>query len=322
MRILTFRELPPGWEADSVLLMHNAFGSSWDPHALSTRRFGTDYPQRAEYVGLGAVERGRIVSSVAVHRFPFRTRRGDCTCSGLGAVATLPTHARRGLARSLIEEAHRRERLSGSPFMLLYTGRSILAHALYESLGYRDVLDFPRAVRPVPRTKRPLPAGWRWRRATHHDRRPIEELRADLGRARCGFTRQGVEWWPGPRRWFGPALQEWFVLERHRHVVGYANLRTEGQVRACHEGMARTEQARGLLLRALESQASGGWLLLGSPVLDELRRAQGMHAYTPEEGSYGVLMAKSLGGSLSRSALVHELGTDCPGFLIGTADAY
>jgi GNAT superfamily N-acetyltransferase len=305
-----------------VLLTHNAFGSSWDPYEIGTPRFDRQYPRHADYVGLCAVERERIVSSVVVHRFPFRTRERNCICSGLGAVATLPAFTRRGLARRLIEEVHRRERESGSPFVLLYTGRSIVAHALYESLGYRDVLLFPRAVRWVPKHKRTLPRGWRWRRATLDDRQAIEELRKDLGRARLGFTREGVEWWPGPEKWFASGPESWFVLERDRSICAYANLRTEGQLRACHEGMARTTLARRYLLSSLESEASGGWLLLGSPLIYELRQAPGIRAYILAQGSHSVLMAKSLDGFLRPSDLAHELGTDRPDFLIGVADSF
>jgi hypothetical protein len=86
--------------------------------------------------------------------------------------------------------------------------------------------------------------------------------------------------------------------------------------------MARTELAPGFLLRSLEAEASGRWLVLGSPVIYELRKAPGIHAYRLEEGSYSVLMAKSLEGPLRQPDLVHELGTDRPGFLIGTADSY
>ena len=321
-RILTFRELPPRWQADCVLLLHNAFGSSWDPRAMSRPGFERIYPRPSEYVGVCAVDRGRVVSAVLVHRFPFRTRRTDGICSGLGAVATLPTHAGRGLARSLIEEVHRRERRSGSPFVLLYTGRSIVAHSLYEGLGYHDVLDFPRAARLAPKTLRPLPRGWRWRRAVPDDRRSIEELRTEMGRTRFGFTREGVDWWPVPPQWFAAGPLDWFVLEHDRSIVGYAGFTTEGQVRVSNEGMARTDAARSFLSRSLEREASGSWLVIGSSLFHELRDVPGMRAYSVVKGSYSVLMARSLEGRPSRSGLIHELGTDRPDFLIGVADAF
>jgi len=322
VRIVTFRELPSGGDADCVLLMHHAFGSSWDPGAIGTPSFEAQYPRHADYVGVCALDRGRVVSAVLVHRFPVRTRRGSGTCSGLGAVATLPTHTRRGLARTLIEEVHRRERENGSPFVFLYTGRSIVAHRLYESLGYHDVYDFPKAVRWVPVARRGLPRGWRWRRATIDDRQSIVGLRAELGRARFGFTREGVDWWPGAGRWFAPERDSWFVLEQGRNVVAYAGLRAEGELRACNEAMARTLAARHYLLRSLESEAPRAWLLLGAPVLAELRGVSGLRAYRRAPSSYSVLMARSLDRPLRSHELIHELGTDRPGFLMGVADAF
>ena len=112
------------------------------------------------------------------------------------------------------------------------------------------------------------------------------------------------------------------MLERDEGIVGYASLRSEGRVLACDEGMGRSERARSLLLRSLESEGSGRWLMLGSSMIDELRNAPGIHDYTIERSSYGVLMARSLAGPVRRSDLAHELGTDRPGFLIGTADAF
>jgi hypothetical protein len=86
--------------------------------------------------------------------------------------------------------------------------------------------------------------------------------------------------------------------------------------------MARTAMAQALLLRSLETEASGGWLLLGSPLLYELRGTPGIRAYRRERGSYTVLMAKSLNGPHIPFDLAHELGTDRPGFLIGVADFF
>ena len=62
--------------------------------------------------------------------------------------------------------------------------------------------------------------------------------------------------------------------------------------------------------------------MLGSSTVDEFRNAPGFHDYTLERSSYGVLMARSLAGPVRRSDLAQELGTDRPGFLIGTADAF
>ena len=314
MRITAYRELPPGWEGSDVLLMHHAFGSSWDPRTMTHPQFSRRYPSNADYVGLCAVEARRILSSVEVVRFPFRTRQGEFTCSGLGAVATLPSFSRRGLARKLIVGALRRETRAGSPFMFLYTGRSMVAHALYEGLGFRDVLEFPRAARLVPEVRPELPRGWRWRTALRSDRAAVRRLHEELAKDRCGFTRHGVNWWSGSGHWW--------VLEQEGTIEGYANLRTEGRVLACHEGMARASGARTLLLRALESTASGKWLLLGGPLLHELRTAPQVRSYAVEPGSYRVLMARPLIDFDRSTDLAHELGADRPDFLNGIADSF
>ena len=314
MRIVTFRELPVGWETETALLKHLAFGASWDPRSLTPHRFEQKYPAYADYGGLCAVERGRVVSSLAILRFPFRARRGLVRCSGLGAVATLPTFSRRGFAKHLIREAHQRERADGSAFMLFYANRSQIAHALYEKLGYHDVLEFPRAIRRVPTHRDVLPEGWRWRTAARRDRTSIEHLFASIARRRYGFIRKGADWWPGPRGWF--------VLERRGELVAFARLEKEGRVVACQDAATRPGTTRALLLRCLESEASGSWLMLGTTLVHELRSVPGLREYAISRGSYSVLMGQSLEEPMRPSTIVHELGTDTPDFLIGASDSY
>lgn len=314
MRVVTFSELPAGWEAETVLLKHLVFGPSWDPRSLTPRRFEQRYPAYADYGGLCAIERGRVVSSFAVHRFPFRGRRGLVRCSGLGAVATQPAFSHRGFAKRLIQEAHRRERASGSAFMLLFTNRYQVAHALYEKVGYRDVLEFPRAIRRVPTGRNALPAGWRWRTASRRDRGPIEALYSSIARRRFGFTREGTNWWTGPR--------EWFVLERRGELEAFAKLERQGQILVCQDAAMRPGPARTLLFRCLESEAAGAWMMVGTTLLRELRSVPGLRSYAISRGSYGVLMGLSLQESARPSTITHELGADDPDFLVGTSDSF
>lgn len=282
MQIRTFLDLPNEWEPQIALLYNQPFGSSWDPRDIS-RRWKHRYPPLADYMGLCAVEGGNIVASLGVRRFPFRTRSRESTCSGLGGVATLPSHGRRGFARSLIEEAHRRERAAGSSFCLLYTGRSMVAHDLYESLGYRDVMDFPRAVRLIPHDASPPRRGWLWRKGRRSDRQAIEELHTRYAQGKFGFTRAGHHWWPG--------TTSNFVLEWNGSIRGYANLTKRGKVWTCFEGFACSGTERAALLKGLESETAGKWLLLGAGVLRDLRPFFGWNAFRFSKGSYEVLMA-------------------------------
>ena len=311
MKIVPIADLPVGWESQSVLLMHQAFGSSWDPRRLGKER---QYPPYTDYVGLCAMEGDRIVASLAVHRFPFRSRVGDLQCSGLGGVATLPTHRGRGFAKLLIAEAHARERESGIPYCLLFTGRSSFAHSLYEKLGYRDVFEFPRAVREVTAAEARLPTRWGWRRAAPTDRRDIERIHGVRFENALGFTRRGVDWWPG--------APGWFVLERNGRLRAYAKLEAQGSVKACHEAIGRDVAARRALLSSLEREVAGRWLLLGTGPLREFEGLPRARSYSQSVSSYGVLMAKALGGSPSRSTINHILGTDGRAFAFGSQDAF
>jgi len=314
MRICTFRELPSGWEASHVLLTHQAFGNSWDPRVLTSDRFRRGYPPFADYVGLCAWDRGRIVAALLVRHIPFRTRHGDRIVAGLGHVATSPEYRRRGLARALITEAHRRERAHGTPFSILYTGRSIIAHALYEKLGYCDIFDFPRGTRLISRTAAGPALPWRWRPARASDRARVEKLHARSVRGRYGFTRRGLDWRWGPRGYF--------VLEDDRRLRGYAKLERQGSVYGSFEAAAESRTARRILLRAMEHQVAGRWLVLGGNVLRESLPVMGRTTYDISESSHSVLMAASLAGKMRPTAISHELGADDPRFAIGDQDFF
>lgn len=314
MRIRTFHELTKGWEASDVLLIHHAFGSSWDPRDLSSERFRRAYPAFADYVGLFACDRGRIAAGLMIRRLPFRTRHGVQIVAGVGHVATQPDQARRGLARSLLVEAHRREREHGTSFALLYTRRSIVAHSLYEEMGYRDLTEFPRATRLIPARTPALVRPWRWRPAKARDRSAIEQLHARSVDGRYGFTRTGGHWRWEPR--------DHFVLEEGRRLRGYAKLERQEGVYGCFEATAGPAKARRKLLKGLEHQASGHWLVLSENALREAAPVMGRTPYAVSESSHFVLMGASLRARMGAKELAHELGTDDPDFAIGDQDFF
>ena len=314
MRICTLQELPQGWEASQVLLVHHAFWDSWDPRVLASERYRSEYPAFADYGGLFAWDRGRIVAGLVVRRIPFRTRHGIRMVAGLGHVATRPDARRRGLARALINEAHRRERKRGTAFSLLFTGRAIVAHSLYETMGYHDLFDFPRGTRLIPARAPGLARPWRWRPARETDREPIPVLHACAIRGSYGFTRLGFPW-----RW---EPKDHFVLEEGSRLRGYAKLERHGSVYDCFEAVAGSLPTRRRLLRALEHQVAGSWLVLGGNVLREFVPAMGRTPYTISESSHDVLMAASLSEKMSSRALRHELGADSPHFAIGRQDFF
>ena len=150
MRILTYDELAPEMDPDRALIHLSAFGGVYPSRAVGLRRRRLKI--LPDYVGVFAVEAGRILGQVFVDRLPYAFRDGPGTISGIAAVGTRPDKGRAGIARLLLTEVHRREREAGIDFAALWTNRSWGAHSLYERLGYRDVYSSPWALHgPVGR---------------------------------------------------------------------------------------------------------------------------------------------------------------------------
>jgi hypothetical protein len=117
---------------------------------------------------------------------------------------------------------------------------------------------------------------------------------------------------------------EWWILERTNRVVGYAQLHAcgDGGVRS-FEAIALDEDGRTALLDGLESISRGRFLVLGPPFLDRWtpeRLAE--RGYRQARGSFGVLMARGLGGSASRDTIRTALGADRPGYAVYAADSF
>ena len=100
-------------------------------------RFG--YPA-ADYWAVYAVENDQVLSAVRVVCIPYTMRNGRTEIvSGIQGVVTRRESSRRGLARTLLAEVHRREAEAGSRLSTLVTDYSYIADNLYLSMGYVDV---------------------------------------------------------------------------------------------------------------------------------------------------------------------------------------
>jgi len=188
MRILTHDELPPDLETDLQLLRLSV---GWPPRDFQrlrqARRLG--YPA-ADYLGLYAVEDGRVVSTVRAVRVPFTFPDGHSeTVSTVLSVITRRDRRGRGLARTLIGEVNARERRAGSSFCFLWTEHSLSAHRLYERMGYRDLYTVDLAVRrPSPASQGPRRGAYTLERLKDGDAATVERLHAASTRGRTGFT--------------------------------------------------------------------------------------------------------------------------------------
>jgi predicted acetyltransferase len=95
-------------------------------------------------VSFCAVEDGRIVGHVGVMDLATRTldRRVEHV-GGLYGVATLPGYTRKGVCTTLMNRAHEYFMDRRYRFSFLSTSQALVAHAVYEKLGYVDVTQYP-----------------------------------------------------------------------------------------------------------------------------------------------------------------------------------
>lgn len=105
-------------------------------HAAHIRR--TD-PRPFPCLSVCAVEDGLVVGQVGVFRLPMMTTAGREDVGGVWAVSTHPEYAGKGVASTLLEEAHARMRAAGLRFSTLGTDRYRGAYRLYHRNGYEDM---------------------------------------------------------------------------------------------------------------------------------------------------------------------------------------
>jgi len=273
-----------------------------------------------DYVGLFAVEGGSVLGQVLVLRILYRTSSGLEPVAGISSVTTRTDARRRGVARTLLQEVHRREAAAGRRFALLWTSQSWFAHRLYESLGYRDVWTPPSAVRVLPRARgsrkdqlRPVAAG---------ELSAVERLHTDVTREDPGFSARPRGTLRVLQAGGDLDLANLMVLGPRGSIRGYAVLGKAPGLRRCGEFVARP-QASATLLDGLERRAAPGVLWMGNSPVRALRPELRSRGYLLRaEAEWRVLMARPLSGSRDPTVLRKELGVDRPTFRCMSLDRF
>lgn len=319
MRFLTFDELTPSMEGDRTLIHLASFGGAFPRSSIDLWRRRTK--SFADYVGLFAVERGRLLGQTFVLRIPYTFPGGTELVSGIAAVGTRPDRRRAGVARGILTEIHRREKAAGIRFSALWTNRSWGAHGLYEKLGYRDVYSSPWAVHPPLDRRLPGPRGVR--SARRSDLADLERLHSQQAQGRLGFLRE-------PDGYLSVAAaageldpgKELIVLGPGGRLRGYARLDTNPYRTTCGELVATSLAARrSLVIEVQRRSRRRPFAFQHTPVTDapELFRGSGFSAVPT--GWY-VLMASALGRSWTPGAALSEFATNDRRFLCMSGDRF
>lgn len=321
MRFLSFDELTPTMDADRLLVHLAALGGAADRRAVALwRRRSNIY---SEYVGVFAVERGRVVGQTLVKRLPYTFPDGTESIGAIASVGTRPDRARRGVARQILTEVHRREREAGIRFVALWTNRSWGAHRLYEKLGYRDVYSAPwavRAPRPGPYPRRPRAS---IRPARAGDLPELERVHDRGAEGRLGFCHRP------PRALQLAAATRDFDLSRDLlvaresgRIVGYALPQSSSVRSVCGELVAESSHARHSLVEEVERKARRTPVAFQhSPVTDDLEFFRRRGYVTAATGWY-VLMGAELGRAWTRRAATERFATNDRRFLCLSGDRF
>jgi GNAT superfamily N-acetyltransferase len=283
---------------DSLVSLHySAWGGIDDlDSALRARRSGFPF---APYLGIYAREGNALLSGVFVSRYPLTTPDGPETVAGIELLMTRPDAVRRGLAGTLLQEVHRRERSAGHRLSLLCTGRSNLAHELYLKLGYRDIFSPRSALRFVHRPTSDVPPGIRVRRAGDHEAPALARVHHRANAGALGFTRRSPRSFRIRFLSGAIALRNLFVAERQGRVEGYATLEPHTTWNRAAEVVAPTLDVRRALMASLERRSKGRWLALASDWFSGVDDPE-LCRCTPLLPSYAVMMACPLVSELRR----------------------
>jgi GNAT superfamily N-acetyltransferase len=321
MQILTYDELPRRLEASRLILSLSAFAGNAFPRALldRLRPRATWWP---DYVAVYAVEGADVLGQVIVLRLQYQFPHGTATVSGLASITTRQDRSRGGIARALVEDVHRRERDAGIRYSTLWTNPSWYAHSLYERLGYRNLYQYPWAVRGVGSYRRPSSHGGSIRPARSADLDSIDRFHNDRMRERWGFGARGE----GYLRFFASQGldpgKELLVARHAGRLVGYARYDLNLRRMICGELLGTSLGVRLQLIGEVERRALGAPVAFQQSVIPDSPSAFRGARYARADRGWWVLMGRPLDREVSETEARELFGTDSSRFACYSGDRF
>ncbi|WXG44213.1 MAG: GNAT family N-acetyltransferase [Promethearchaeati archaeon SRVP18_Atabeyarchaeia-1] len=291
MEILTYRDLES--KAEMLPLMDSAF--DWAVHPKGFKKMiDSDSRLKNGPVGFCAVENNLLVAFVGVMDLNTRTLDGGVEhVGGLWGVATLPTHAGKGISMNLMTRAHQYFREKGYRFSFLCTSRYLVAYAMYRKLGYTDLIDWLGAYKVLEPTKTGTSPK---RRAAGFDFSKLLRIHANCFAGRSGFVLRDRGFLKY-EKWSLEIADKECIIDGNSYVI-FKNTGTKYRGVMIRELVARDAEATGNLLDLMEARAEG--YVYDKFVIDEtLLNVYKLRGYTIQDRSYKVVMAKPLADDAS-----------------------
>lgn len=309
MKILEYNDVDP------LSVLHLAMLALDFPlapeHAAHIRR--TD-PRPFPCFTVNAVEEDVVLGQVGVFRLPMISLGGREDVGGVWAVSTHPQHAGRGIASTLLDEAHARMRAAGLRFSTLGTDRYRVGYKLYQKHGYVDMQVWATALARwetahQPTRLRAQPPG-----SEGYDF--VEELFENIASDYLGFAWRHT---PFARLRDRVSLEQVWILWENSEPVGYVfahkdNLMLQINVQLLRTGIDASEAVAAI---ASELKTTYVQITLSRPSdIASLRRAGWQVAHP----TWSAFMVKPLIPEVTAEDARHLFGIGTDRFLISWLD--
>jgi predicted acetyltransferase len=310
LRIVTYDEVDP-----EQALMIDLFCFGW-PMTSQTAKYLRKYDRRySTYYGLYALNHeGRAVSQVLVLHIETRTKNGKELVGGIQGVGTLPGYSRRGYSTALMKKAHELLGEAGIRTSFLLTSASLVAHELYEKLGYSTVATFQRGLRATERKhqKRLLTL----KRYESKYATVLDRLFARQTEGALGFVYRQPKYLTIGAKVYPNLAEKIRVAVAAGRVVGYVCANSEGGCTNIEELVAVDDEARKSILGELERKFKPKHVSLGSLIDSKLTRFYEQEGFSIQGPGWGRVMAAGIERSLNGRDIADLYGVNEERFVL------
>jgi predicted acetyltransferase len=305
MNITTYRELQ--LKNELLPLMDQAFWWPFNPQKHE-EIIKIDPRLKNSPVGYCALENNHVVGFVGVMDLATRTLDGTIELAGgIWGVATLPSHARKGISTALMQKAHQHFQEQGYRFSFLNTSPTLIAYAFYKKLGYTDATEYPSAYKIFKKARTSKPAENGKKRP---DWKKILKIYSQCSIQKTGFVVRDEE--------YLKMLEKRERIQPEKTVItetGYVLLKGEKETTLIREIITPTIDEANQLIDEAEKKAQT--ILYDRVILDnKILKAYRSRGYMVLKRSYGVLMVKPL----RKSATFRQVYGDK--FYMSNADSF
>jgi predicted acetyltransferase len=208
---------------------------------------------------------------------------------GIYGVATLPSHARKGISTALMIRVHEHFREKNYHFSFLCTSHTLVAYAMYQKLGYTDLLERPSAYK-VLNQKKPKVAGEE--RSGKIDFDKILKVYMKFVKDKTGFVVRDKAYLEMLKK-IGYFSGRDCIVEEDGYVIFRSLFGTWYKATWIRELVALSTKQVNRLVELVEAKARD--LIMDRDVIDnDLLQVYKSRDYMIEKRSHGVIMVKPL----------------------------